>query len=531
MIMRLTSVLVFITLLDLTRTYTLTALSRGPGVIPIEVQKSYRITNYSTYIHSINIQTLQTELDRMATLLSSKEADFGSRGTSKSMFQHLYFAQDKLDHIMMHKPSGTNERLKRGLINGLGTAISWLTGNMDAGDKEHYDQVINKIESDSSKLEHNLENQVIINRKLVNDFNRDIKIIRDNTNKISSIINNSVNDELALTQSYIFIISNLILITNRISDIDISLEFCKLGIVHNSILSPNELNNINSNRNSTLISTSSEVLWQVSKVRCSLSNTYIHYLLKIPLKVKASETLFLLSYPYKTESNRIKTMHIQPSLIIKDTILYTGTCNLITGSYYCTSCSEIKNPCINNLVFKDNNDHCIDYEITSIKNSIKYIDIVNLFLLINISKLIIVKNGKKLTIRPEVTSLLKLDANEKIENMENNFHYWESHPIKLFLNEAPVSKKLNISFDKLHEINVKMEPFEPVLDNTHVTPLVTYIGLGVALVACFGVICTCLGMKLDRSKRSDEPEPALNLQPLTSPIVALTNAPPLRLCS
>lgn len=78
-----------------------------------------------------------------------------------------------------------------------------------------------------------------------------------------------------------------------------------------------------------------------------------------------------------------------------------------------------------------------------------------------------------MAIKPKVTSLLKLDSDGKIENAGNNFHYWESH----HLDKASVSKKLNVSFDKLHEIDVKMESFESVLEHIHVTPLVTLVGL------------------------------------------------------
>lgn len=93
--------------------------------------------------------------------------------------------------------------------------------------------------------------------------------------------------------------------------------------------------------------------------------------------------------------------------------------------------------------------------------------------------------------------------------------------------EAFVSKKLKISFDKLHGINVKMESFELVLENIRVTLLDNYIDLGIVLRACFGVIGSLSRYEAQQSNT----EPAINLQPPTSPLVALTSSPPLRLRS
>lgn len=158
------------TLLSLVQTYKITDLSKGPGVIPVKIQDSFRITKYYTYIHSINIQSIKLELIRLSKLINLIDS-YDSKYQITSLNQHLSYSQNKLEHLLLNRPN-VLKRTKRGLINGLGSAISWLTGNMDANDKKHYDDIINKLESNNYHIEHNVENQISINKKLIEEFKR-----------------------------------------------------------------------------------------------------------------------------------------------------------------------------------------------------------------------------------------------------------------------------------------------------------------------------------------------------------------------
>ena len=49
-----------------------------------------------------------------------------------------------------------NLRKKRGLINGLGSVIKSITGNLDAQDAEYYDKLIDELKNNQQNIQKNL---------------------------------------------------------------------------------------------------------------------------------------------------------------------------------------------------------------------------------------------------------------------------------------------------------------------------------------------------------------------------------------
>lgn len=440
--------------------FKLTDLTEGPGVIPVRIQDSYRITKYYTYVHSINISHLQNGLDQITKLIKVVELKTQNSHSVPSLKEHVNYIQSKLDHIVLHTPKVRN---KRGLINGLGNAISWLTGNMDANDKEYYDKVISKVEANSYHIEHNVEKQLAVNKKLIDDFYKELSVIQSNTKHVSDALSNNVLSEISFDQQYMYLLSNLMLISNKVNDIAISLEFCKSRTIHNSIITPTELTDI-INHNNSLISTYPEILWQVGKVHCSLTNSHIHYFIQLPLEISPTETLFLLAYPYVNSIGEYKTFHVHPSLIIKDLLLYEGNCNLILNKYYCTDSKIVNDPCVNNLVLKDSNEQCTNFEIKKVDTFLNYVNIINQYLIHNVSRITISKYENETVIVPKLTMLLQLNEGEILKDAKNVYHYWESRPLKLQMNEPLNARKISIPFDKIHRLNIKMEPLELLED-------------------------------------------------------------------
>ena len=60
------------------------------------------------------------------------------------------FNFDKITNKMVNL---FHNRNKRGLINGLGSIIKSITGNLDSQDAERYDEIFRKIEENQKILE------------------------------------------------------------------------------------------------------------------------------------------------------------------------------------------------------------------------------------------------------------------------------------------------------------------------------------------------------------------------------------------
>src|SRR5436190_6612142 len=81
---------------------------------------------------------------------------------------------DKINNIFIKK------RTKRGILNGLGSIIKAISGNLDAEDGQRYDKLFEKINRNQHTLQtHNLEN-IRLNKEMITKFNNQIENIKHN---------------------------------------------------------------------------------------------------------------------------------------------------------------------------------------------------------------------------------------------------------------------------------------------------------------------------------------------------------------
>ncbi|CAH2019428.1 unnamed protein product, partial [Acanthoscelides obtectus] len=63
-------------------------------------------------------------------------------------------------------------RIKRGLINGLGSIFKAITGNLDASDGEKFESLISDLQNDQNKLSEAINSQNTLSVELIDNFNK-----------------------------------------------------------------------------------------------------------------------------------------------------------------------------------------------------------------------------------------------------------------------------------------------------------------------------------------------------------------------
>lgn len=145
-------------------------------------------------------------------------------------------------------------RRKRGIIDGLGTAFKWLTGNLDAADGEHINKCLDQLEADDKQMQNLLKQQIQIVTSTIKNFNNSINSLFLHEQSINSYITDirdSINNntdrvklnsqQLLLLDLCEILLEAYQLIENEIRDIEDSISFSKLNILHASIIQPSEL--------------------------------------------------------------------------------------------------------------------------------------------------------------------------------------------------------------------------------------------------------------------------------------------------
>ncbi|KAF5288243.1 hypothetical protein FQA39_LY04011 [Lamprigera yunnana] len=254
-----------------------------------------------------------------------------------------------------------NHRNKRGAINGLGSIIKIISGNLDAADGERYEKLFKQIKQNENKLQNqNLEN-IRISKELTTNFNKQLENIKFNEmnlkskiEKIESFIKTQMQWQqiFSIKDTFNQMISISISLIEIIEEIETSLSFCNINLIHSSIVSPRDLFNITKqifDENKL----SFQNFWSFSeliKSHCKLTGNMIRYLLEIPLYLETDYDLYQLTAIPTIVNNKIVTLNVPQQLIYKDNYkLFDITNCIFNNGYYCRTNFIEKNECISQL--------------------------------------------------------------------------------------------------------------------------------------------------------------------------------------
>lgn len=166
---------------------------------------------------------------------------------SKQIEYYLNVIENKLVYLGS-KNIGFNRtflpRIKRGLINGLGSVIKAITGNLDQSDADRFESEINQLKQ-SSEINH--KQTIGLMQEFMNEYKNEITQIQENQNHIATVVkelsNNTyhLNNRINIINIYIQIEICLQQIYNKVTSLENAITFSHIGIVHPSIIDPNYL--------------------------------------------------------------------------------------------------------------------------------------------------------------------------------------------------------------------------------------------------------------------------------------------------
>lgn len=145
-------------------------------------------------------------------------------------------------------------RNRRGLVNGLGSLVKVVTGNMDASDDKEIHDELDHIKADSRIINDNLLNQELFNNEILARFENITNHINNEQILISTFLENSQNkiykqlnmhDSLLEEMQYLNRMNyNIELFINHLNDITESMLLARLNIIPKFILNEQEIDKI-----------------------------------------------------------------------------------------------------------------------------------------------------------------------------------------------------------------------------------------------------------------------------------------------
>lgn len=410
--------------------------------------------------------------------------------------------ENKIKEIIPHP-----QRIKRGLVNAVGSVFKAITGNLDASDGERYEKLIKNLENNQNKLATNILNQNSISTSVIDKFSSTVQQIGQNQKQIENRINqvSMIVQKTAYKENMDFIrdilnqVINLYeIIDSILQDIENSITFSKLKLIHPSIIKIEDLvselrkieKSISPYQLPLPINLENVLLFEnIIDIDCFILNNKITYLLRVPIvNLRDFEYYHLYSIPVKHQS-LFKVVIPRNKFLIKNQFHYTyreTPCKkILVDSFLCDKeeLKEIdtKSPCeVNLLHFTKSIPTCRQIGVTITQPVANQLDTSNQWIFVlPQGKLVELKchhqeERQKLTGTYIVTVPIGCRANIGELSIKNTQKIVESSNKPMIFPDIeeipPYIPVLNLSFhlqeiklDELHKLKHKIEDNNPRL--------------------------------------------------------------------
>lgn len=374
----------FLSILGLQGKITLRNLDNSPGLIPVKLGTA-KVTEYThTLLHYYDLNSIIMEINRLRNQsISLKQLIGVNKDYTADTANHLKIlgfienrVENKLKEILPQPP-----RIKRGLIDGLGSIFKSITGNLDANDGERYNQLILQLQQNQNKLASNIHEQNSLSLALIDKFNSTIQQISHNEilleRKIRDIaymvIESLSKDNLLFINDVINqIITMFESISSILQDIENSIAFTKLGVMHPSIMKTTDLYSElqklriatgNNNFPIELTLKNIPLFEKFINIEGYISNNKVTYILQIPITYAYNfEYYHLYSIPiFARSKSQFKAIIPRNKFLIRNELHYA----FISDS--CTKISSQLHICGKLDLYKNQEDNPCEIELLEMK--------------------------------------------------------------------------------------------------------------------------------------------------------------------
>lgn len=371
---------------------SLDPLENGPGLLPFKLGATKIISHHHSFLLYINLADIQSKVDLVK--LQFKEFNPLVNNRTSTIFEpHLNYLENKLEKISLQLESFEPSRNKRGLIDGLGSVIKSISGNLDYTDALKYNDAIRVLQGNEDKLQSEFLNRVSLTKDWMFEYTNILNKIDENQKLISSKINSLINQgntrqaDLVsyahLAQYFLILNDNVETLSDELYRIELMLAFIRASSTMHSMVSLINLKTMLSKLK--LIYSKDEIIdldlrnyYNILKVGSYYSDRNIVIVIKFPIALPRTYTLYKLSIvPNKYNLALMPTL---PYIAIQgpySTYIETE-CPKIDSWYLCEEKANYniqdKPDCVQQLITQQNTSSCTLTPVSLNKEAMEKLD-------------------------------------------------------------------------------------------------------------------------------------------------------------
>ncbi|KAL0832338.1 hypothetical protein ABMA28_001771 [Loxostege sticticalis] len=204
-----------------TQEITLESLDDGPGLLPFRLGATRLTTHYHSFVQYVDIK----DIDSKIYLLQDQLLDFKHRLSNDTYVLYelqIEYLSTKLLKVIDHLGTLKLRRSKRGLVDGLGSIIKSITGNLDNTDAVKNDNAIKILQKSNNEIVQEFNSHISLSKEWMVQHSNVIDKLVENQIKINEtlelILNSEAHKESSLLR-YAKFAQHLVIITENIDDV------------------------------------------------------------------------------------------------------------------------------------------------------------------------------------------------------------------------------------------------------------------------------------------------------------------------
>lgn len=297
------------------------------------------VRTYSNLVHIVKLDSYEETIERIATTIRTFKNSNELKDSIEVTKLKLLNLQQKLRTL---KPIVRN---KRGLINGLGSIIKTITGNMDAQDADKLNKEIENLAKNQGKMNSEINRQTVLNNKMIERFENITNHINTQQESITSYLisyqeqtRNSIRINRDITNhiQYLNLINyNIDLLTNHLINLAEAIVLARLNIISKQILNHDEIVEIYNNlRGQSVEIASSEEIYTLLGLQAYYNGSNLIFNVRIPI---LSQQNYSMLHIIPLPINNSKIFNPKPYLIYntRNIQYFDETCQRVEKTYYC----------------------------------------------------------------------------------------------------------------------------------------------------------------------------------------------------
>lgn len=328
---------------------TLDSLDNGPGLLPFKLGATRIVSHYHSFLHYINFTSIDTQVDSVKSQMLELRPLLNNK--TLSLFEpHLEYLDAKIEKISNQLHIFETGRNRRGLIDGLGSVIKSISGNLDYTDAIKYENAIKTLQDNEQKLESELNSHVSLNQNWVSHSSKVIENIIINQDKLSKVLNIIMESDSSrdtdlikyahMAQHLLILGDNIAELSDELVSLEYTLSFIRASSTPYSILSLVQIKDMLSKirilySNDEILDVDARNFYEIVKLGYFYLDKQVVIVIKVPIADPASYDLYRLSIV--PNANRNVLIPSSPFIAIsgKDSRYMEAECPKIETWFLC----------------------------------------------------------------------------------------------------------------------------------------------------------------------------------------------------